>query len=133
MSWWGGRVTEASHQKIVAALPYSWRTQNPFQSTYFAAQSGIAELTTGLLVMLAVRGYDRKFSTLVTNFRAQFTKKATDTVFYTCDMGDDIFATAAAANEANEAREINCIAIGKMANGVEVGRVEVTWSMKPKS
>lgn len=132
MFWWGGKVTEASPQQLVAAIPYSWRTQNPFSSTYFAAQSGIAELTTGLLVMLAVRGYDCKFSTLVTNFEAQFTKKATDTVFYRCEMGDEIFAAAQEAFETGEARAIECISIGKMADGVEVGRVKVTWSMKPK-
>ncbi|MEM9837327.1 MAG: DUF4442 domain-containing protein [Bacteroidota bacterium] len=130
--WWSGRIEEASPQRVVASIPYNWRTQNPYNSTYFAAQSGIGELSTGMLVTLATKGYDTKISMLVIDFQAQFTKKATDRVYYTCDMGDQIFATVAEAVATGEARTIECLAIGKMTNGVEVGRVKVTWSVKPK-
>lgn len=133
MWWWGGRIVSASPEKIEASLPFSWRTQNPFSSTYFAAQSGVGELVTGLLVQLATKGQTRKLSTLVIDFQGQFTKKATETVFYSCEQGAEIFETVQKALQTNEAQTIDCTAVGTTAAGLEVGRVKVTWSIKAKS
>ncbi len=132
MWWWGGRILSASPEKIVASLPFSWRTQNPFHSTYFAAQSGVGELVTGLLVQLATKGQPQKLSTLVIDFQGQFTKKATETVFYSCEQGAEIFETVQKALASNEAQTIDCFAVGNTATGLEVGRVKVTWSIKAK-
>ncbi|MTB53119.1 DUF4442 domain-containing protein [Lewinella sp. W8] len=132
LSWWGVRVTASDPQGVEATIPYNWRTQNPFSSTYFAAQSGTAELTTGLLVMAATQGHGRRFSTLVTDFRAQFTKKATDLVTYRCTQGEEVFAAVDRALASGEPVEIPLVSVGTMPNGVEVGRVAVTWSVKAK-
>lgn len=133
MWWWGGRIVSASTEKIVASLPFSWRTQNPFSSTYFAAQSGVGELVTGLLVQLATKGQTKKISTLVIDFQGQFTKKASETVFYSCQQGAEIFEAVQKALDSKEAQTIDCIAIGTTAAGLEVGRVKVTWSIKAKA
>ncbi len=130
--WWGGKIQSATAQQIVASLPFSWRTQNPFGSTYFAAQSGIGELVTGLLVQLATKGQSVKISTLVIDFHGQFSKKATETVYYSCDQGSAIFHAVESAIKSKQPQTIDCIAIGQTASGQEVGRVKVTWSIKAK-
>ncbi|MGB3545398.1 MAG: hypothetical protein WBA17_00375, partial [Saprospiraceae bacterium] len=40
--WWGVRVKSATEDRAEVTIPYTWRTQNPFKSVYFAAQAGAA-------------------------------------------------------------------------------------------
>ena len=126
--WWGVRVEQATPASVGVSVPYGWRTQNPFQSTYFAAQSGAAELSTGLLVLLAAQGESRRISTLVVNFEAQFTKKATERVTYTCQMGEEIFAAVHRCVELNAPQAIVAESIGKTPAGVDLGRLNITKS-----
>ena len=51
----GLRVDEFTAERCAVSLPYGWRTQNPFNSIYFAAQCMAAELSTGALAMLAIQ------------------------------------------------------------------------------
>lgn len=132
MIFWQGRVEEVTADHSIVSLPCNWRTQNPFSSIYFAAQSGIGELATGLLVTTAIKAHDRKVAMYVVDFRAQFTKKATERIYYRNDQGAEIQAVVDRCIETNEAQQIDCIAIGKTAAGQEVGRVKVTWSLKAK-
>ena len=54
------RGADASSSSTTAAarsrLPGGWRTQNPFRSTYFAAQAMAAEMSTGAPAMMLARG-----------------------------------------------------------------------------
>jgi hypothetical protein len=54
-AWFTGvRLVSVDTQRGVASVPYGWRSQNPFRSTYFAAQAMAAELSTGALGPMAV-------------------------------------------------------------------------------
>ena len=46
----GVRLREVGEERCVTTIPYGWRSQNPFKSTYFAAQAMAAEMSTGALV-----------------------------------------------------------------------------------
>lgn len=132
MLFWGGRVDKLTTKHCVASLPYGWRSQNPFSSIYFAAQSGVAELTTGLLVITAIKAHQRKVAMYVIDFQAQFTKKATERIYYRCEQGEDIQAAVDRSIATGEAQVIECISVGKTASGQEVGRARITWSVKAK-
>ncbi|PHI18690.1 DUF4442 domain-containing protein [Lewinellaceae bacterium SD302] len=132
MAFWGGRVDEATTEHCVASLPYGWRSQNPFSSIYFAAQSGVAELSTGLLVTSSMKAHDRKIAMYVIDFRAQFTKKATERIYYRCDQGLEIQATVDRSVASGQAQTIECVSVGRTAGGLEVGRAYITWSIKAK-
>lgn len=80
----GARVQELTPERSSIRLPYAWRSQNPFRSTYFAAQAAAAEISTGFLVATLMQGQG-KFSMLVTHMEADFHKKATDTLIFTCN------------------------------------------------
>ncbi len=49
----GLRMRELDRDRCVVTVPYGWRTTNPFRSTYFAALSMAAEMSTGAPAMMA--------------------------------------------------------------------------------
>ena len=112
------------------ALPGGWRTQNPFRSTYFAAQAMAAEMSTGAAASLLVLGHPASVSMLVTGLRASFTKKI---------VGESRFAFAdlAGMREAvlrtvanGEPSLFVARSVGRTADGVVAAEFDITWSFK---
>lgn len=129
----GLRVNELDARRCVVSVPYGWRTQNPFRSTYFAAQSMAAEMSTGALAMLAVRLAPVPVSMLIVDLEANFGKKATSRAFFTCEGGDEVFAAVRRTLETGEATSAKLATVGRMSDGTEVSRFSFTWSFKKKS
>ena len=71
----GLRIRELTREHCAVSVPYSWRTTNPFRSTYFAAQSMAAELSTGALALLAVESAPAPVAMLIVRLEAEFEKK----------------------------------------------------------
>src|SRR5512134_2694128 len=71
----GLRLVQNDHEACTVALPGGWRTQNPFRSTYFAAQAMAAEMSTGAPAMALASGAPGSVSLLVREVRGVFTKK----------------------------------------------------------
>lgn len=130
--WWGVQVDEISAAGAKVSIPFAWRTQNPFRSTYFAAQAGAAELSTGLLALLATQDGRQKFSTLITRQEGDFLKKATKRVVFHCEMGAEIRAAAERAAATGEAQTIDAVSRGIQEDGVEVSRFVFRWSILAK-
>ena len=75
-AWFMGlHVKRCDLVKCEVALPFRWRSQNPFKSTYFAAQCAAGEMSTGLLAMAHIEEAG-KVSMLVPHIEAEFFKKA---------------------------------------------------------
>lgn len=129
--WWGVRVEELCHERCRTTIPFRWRTQNPFRSIYFAALSGAAELSTGMLASLAIAGRGR-VSMLITHLEAEYVKKATGKVTFTCEQGAEIMAAANEAIASGESRSIRAQTVGAMADGTVVARFAFTWSFRAK-
>jgi hypothetical protein len=128
--FWKFRIKKLDAEKCVVTIPYSWRTQNPFKSIYFAAMAGAAELSTGALCQLAIAGLG-KHSMLVVDFRAEYFKKANQTITFTCDQGQELFELLGPL-EPNDTAKLMMISSGKNPQGEEVARFYVTWSFKRK-
>jgi hypothetical protein len=79
----GLRLASLDESACTIALPGGWRTQNPFRSTYFAAQAMAAEMSTGAPAMVLVAGAPASVAMLVTGFRASYKKKIVGESFYT--------------------------------------------------
>ncbi|MDP2313993.1 MAG: DUF4442 domain-containing protein [Pseudomonadota bacterium] len=127
----GVGLREISADRCATTVPYGWRSQNPFKSTYFAALAMAAELSTGALVLLATN--DAPFSTLIVNMSATFGKKATGTTTFVCTGGPAVFAAVREAAATGEARAFTLETVGALADGTEVSRFTFTWSVKPRS
>jgi hypothetical protein len=126
-------LTALDEARCVTTVPYGWRSQNPFKSTYFAAQAMAAELSTGALLLLACADAGASFSTLVVDMRATFGKKATDTVTFTCEGGDAAFRAVREAKATRTARTVVLESVGRLPDGAEASRFTFTWSVKARS
>lgn len=131
MWFWGGRLTYIDFERCEFTMPYRWSSQNPFKSTYFAAQCAAAEFSTGALAQLALTGRGR-ISMLVSDMQAEFTKKATSKVTFTCEEGAKIIAAVDKAIQTKEGQTVTIKSVGRMADGTITCTTTLTWSFKAK-
>lgn len=124
---------EVGEARCVTSVPYGWRSQNPFRSTYFAAQAMAAELSTGALVLLASADAEVPFSTLIVDMRSTFGKKAVARATFTCEGGAEVWRAVREAKATGEARSVVLETVGRLPDGSEVSRFTFTWSVKPRS
>jgi hypothetical protein len=127
----GFRVKKVTPERSEVTLPYNWRSQNPFNSIYFAAQCAAAEFSTGVLGIAAIRGRG-KISMLVSHVESEFFKKANTTTVFTCEQGQEMFDTVEKAIQTGEAQTIQMISTGVQATGEVVSITKITWSFKAK-
>ena len=129
----GIRVKSLTPQCCETAVPYSWRTTNPFRSTYFAAQSMAAELSTGLPASLAVRLAPQSISMLIVGLEASFEKKANAIATFPCQDGPKLFAAVEEALASGEPVAAAAESVGRLPDGAVVARFKFTWSFKKRA
>lgn len=129
--FWRLKIKSLSLSHCEVSIPFFWRSQNPFQSIYFAALAGAAELSTGALCQLAMAGKG-SFSMLVVDFRAEYHKKANQTITFACDQGQELIALIEAL-QPGETNTLTMISTGRNQTGEIVAKFYVTWSFKRKS
>ncbi|MET6991697.1 DUF4442 domain-containing protein [Sediminicola arcticus] len=87
-AWWSGvRLQHINQESAVATVTYKWFNQNPFNSMFWAIQGMAAELSTGAMVSDQILDSGKKISMLVANNNANFSKKATGKITFTCKDG----------------------------------------------
>jgi hypothetical protein len=128
----GIRVRSLDSKTSVVTVPFKWLSQNPFRSIYFASQSMAAEMSTGVLSMMAIQGCDPAVSMLVTKLDAVFTKKASSRVYFRCADGDAIMAAVEQTLKTGEGISVLCTSIGTLQDGTEVSRFHIEWSFKAR-
>jgi len=128
----GLRVKELSDERAVTTVKYSWLTQNPFRSMYFACLSMAAEMATGLLALNCI--YDSKppISMLIIKNQAVYLKKAVGNITFTCSDGNLLNDGIKEAKISGEGITIDATAIGKDQEGDIVAEFVFTWSLKVK-
>lgn len=126
----GMRVREMSKQHCVATVPYGWMTRNPFKSTYFAALSMAAELSTGTLALFAVEKTKPSVAVIIIGMEAEFPKRAVNVTTFTCEEGDKLFAAVKETQATGEQVLVTVDTIGRAEDGTEVARFKFTWSFK---
>jgi hypothetical protein len=129
--WWGVKLEKLNSIEATVSLPFHWRTQNPFRSTYFAAQSGAAELASGLLATLATEGLG-SISTLVTEVSGTYVKKANQTIYFTCRQGEDIRKIVLETVRDKMPKSIETEVLGTFKDGSPVSTHRITWSFKSR-
>jgi Domain of unknown function (DUF4442) len=128
----GLRLRELDERRCVVTVPYGWRTTNPFRSTYFAALSMAAELSTGALAMVATDLAPKPVALLIVGLTAGFEKKATGVTTFTCEEGEKLAAAVSRAVETGEPATAEVETVGRAADGVVVARFTFTWSFKAR-
>ncbi len=126
----GLRVVRLDEARCEVALPGGWRTQNPFRSTYFAAQFMAAEMSSGAPAIVLSRGSQASISMLVQDVRGRFVKKATGRTLYAFDDVAGMAAVIERAAHGGEPESFVARPTGRMADGTLVSEFEVAWTFK---
>jgi hypothetical protein len=129
----GLRVVRLDEDACEVALPGGWRTQNPFRSTYFAAQFMAAEMATGAPALVLSRGGEASVSMLVQDVRGRFVKKATGRTLFRFDDVAGMAATIAKAVESGAGETFLARPTGRMTDGTVVSEFEVVWTFKRRA
>ena len=128
----GVRVKTLSEEQATVKITHKWMNQNPFKSMFWAAQGMAAEMSTGILVMKAIEDSKENTSMLVTHREANFYKKATGKILFTCKGGDEIRKAIKMSKQSKEGQVVQLIAEGKNEDGVVVSKFNFEWSLKVK-
>jgi hypothetical protein len=112
------------------ALPGGWRTRNPFRSTYFAAQSMAAEMSTGAPAMMLAEGASASVSMLVREVRGVFTRRIQGDALFTFEDLEGMRAAVERAVASGESESYIARAEGRTRDGEAASEFEITWSFK---
>jgi hypothetical protein len=129
----GLRVERIDASGAAVSVPAGWKTQNPFRSTYFAAQAMAAELSTGAPALMFIEESGAKVSSLVTELSAKFTRKATQTAVFTFSNGASMKAAVDETVRTGEPVVFRAQTVGRQPDGTVVAEFEIVWSFKRKS
>ncbi|WP_299627599.1 DUF4442 domain-containing protein [uncultured Tenacibaculum sp.] len=129
----GIRVKSISDEKAVIKVKHRWINQNPFKSMFWAVQGMAAEFATGILMVKSIQESGKKISMLVTNMNAEFTKKATGKIVFSCDQGNLIKEKIEEAIATKEGQTIMLTSEGFNEEGVSVSKFNFEWSIKVKA
>lgn len=133
LGWLSGmRVKSISETTCVVNIRFGWLNQNPFRSMFWAAQGMAAEMSTGVLVMKAIRKSGKNVSMLVRNQQGNFTKKAVGLIRFTCNDGHKITKAIQESAKTGEGQTITLISEGVNDQGISVAQFEFTWGIKVK-
>ncbi len=130
--WWGLRVRYLSEDRCEVQIPFNWRTQNPFNSIYFAALAGAGELSTGAMALVATLAYGN-ISMLVVEQKAEFYKKANSEVRFVCEQGQEVRHVIQQAIDKSEAQQLTMHSNGYNSVDEMVCKVSITWSFRVRS
>jgi len=126
----GLRLRSLDEGGCTVILPGGWRTQNPFRSTYFAAQAMAAEMSTGAPALVLVQGSEAKVSLLVTEVRARYTTKIVGESQFTFREVGEMADTIERAAQTGEPATYVARSVGRNQMGEVASEFEVTWSFK---
>ena len=130
--WCGVRVKTIDAEKCTTSVKHSWKNQNPFNSMYFAVQAMAAELSTGSLAVYHINKSGKKISMLVASNKANYSKKATGRITFTCNDGLMMEHAILNAVLTGEGQTVWMKSIGTNENGEQVSETDFEWTLKIK-
>ena len=129
----GLRLRKLDETGAQVTLPAGWKTQNPFRSTYFAAQAMAAELSTGAPALYFIEQSGARMSSLVTGLSAKFTRKATQETTFNFADGASMRSAIESAAHSGEPVVFKARSVGTQQDGTVVAEFEIEWSFKRRS
>ena len=132
-AWWCGvRLKYLDQQKAVVTVTHKWFNQNPFNSMFWAVQGMAAELSTGAMMIDQINATGKKISMLVANNNANFSKKATGKITFTCEDGLLIKEALEKTIATGEGQTVWMKSVGVNEDGVVVSTFNFEWTVRLK-
>lgn len=131
--WWTGvRLRYIDEEKAIVTVKHRWINQNPFKSLFWAIQGMAAELTTGAMVMSQIKKSGTNISMLVANNNANFSKKATGKITFTCEDGHLIADAIKNTLATGEGQTVWMKSVGVNEEGIVVSTFNFEWTLRVK-
>jgi len=99
---------------------------------FWAVQGMAAELSTGAMVINQIRESGKKISMLVQNNTANFSKKATGRITFTCEDGHLIQEAIEKTVATGEGQTFWMKSVGVNEDGVVVSTFNFEWTVRVK-
>lgn len=99
---------------------------------FWAVQGMAAELSTGAMVINQIKDSGKKISMLVQNNNANFSKKATGLITFTCDDGHLIKEAIDKTVSTGEGHTFWMQSVGANEAGVTVSTFNFEWTVRVK-
>lgn len=128
----GVRVRCTKENKCVVIVKHRWINQNPFKSMFWAVQGMAAELTTGVLVMMAIKKSGKKVSMLVLSNNSGFSKKAIGKITFICNEGQLANEAVDEVVKTGEGKTFWMQSVGIDEAGDAVSTFNFEWTVKVK-
>jgi hypothetical protein len=128
----GLRLNQIDEEHCTIGVRHSWFSKNPFRSMYFAAEAMAAEMSIGLLAFGYIYKQPSKVSMLVIKMEADYFKKGTGKLRFTCNDGKAIENAIAETLRTGQGITLICESVGKNEADQTVATFKFTWSFKAK-
>ena len=125
----GVRLTHLYEKGATASIKHRWINQNPYSSMFWAVQGMAAEFPTGILLTDQIRKSGRNISMLVLNNKANFSKKATGRINFTCDQGEEAKRAIDTLIATGEPQTVWLDATGINQDGQRVSTFSFEWTL----
>eukprot|EP01093_Parvamoeba_rugata_P005596 TRINITY_DN1829_c0_g1_i5.p3 TRINITY_DN1829_c0_g1~~TRINITY_DN1829_c0_g1_i5.p3 ORF type:complete len:104 (+),score=25.41 TRINITY_DN1829_c0_g1_i5:72-383(+) len=99
---------------------------------FWAVQGMAAELSTGAMMIDQIEATGKKISMLVANNKANFSKKATGKITFTCNDGHLIKEALEKTIATGEGQTIWMKSVGVNEDGVVVSTFDFEWTVRLK-
>jgi hypothetical protein len=129
----GLRVVRLDERACAVRLPGGWRTQNPFRSTYFAAQAMAAEMSTGAPALVLLEDAAGSVAMLVVGLHVSYSKKLVGDGIFAFEDVAGMKAAIERAAASDEPQAFAARSIGRDEGGDAVAEFEITWSFKRRA
>lgn len=129
----GLKVDDINEEACSVSLPGGWRTQNPFQSTYWAAQGMAAEMATGLHPYAYASACPVPVRMILAGTEARFGRLCKTRAHFRCVGGPPVRAALLETLETGESVACPIEVVGENALGEVVSEWTFTWSLRAKS
>ena len=124
----GLRMEKLDAESCVVTIPGGWRSQNPFNSMYWAVQGMGAELSTGGYALAIVNSLGVKTRTLVAAQKSTFNKKARGRITFTCEDGGLARSAVEESIQTGNSVSVELKSEGRDSTGDIVSEWSFQWS-----
>jgi len=128
----GVRLKSMTDSSCMTSVKHRWINQNPFNSMFWAVQGMAAELATGGLMLAYIKESGHRVSMLVANNKANFSKKASGRITFTCNDGLACKEAIAKTISTGEGQTIWMQSVGVDKDGDIVSTFDFEWTVKVK-
>ena len=129
----GLSVARLDGEACAVRLPGGWRTQNPFRSTYFAAQAMAAEMSTGAPALVLLRDAAASIAMLVVGLRVTYGRSWSAPASSRSRTSPGCAPPSRGPPRRDEPQLFAARSVGRGPDGGVVAEFEITWSFKRRS